>query len=108
MEASFNPRAREGATLSELRGADQSYGFNPRAREGATRASEHKWVASNVSIHAPVRARLLAGNLYSMLDFVSIHAPVRARPCKRRRRLRGFLGFNPRAREGATALALCP
>ena len=35
---SFNPRAREGATL-HLERVDNQHCFNPRAREGATRST---------------------------------------------------------------------
>ncbi len=97
---SFNPRTREGATdnleytpLTEL-------SFNPRTREGAT------WViaANNglpvVSIHAPVKVRLIlcikiessdsfnprtregatiAKNTVEQIGAVSIHAPVKVR-----------------------------
>ncbi len=56
--------------------------FNPRAREGATVVQVHGRGMGDVSIHAPVKARL----------YVSRFAlPIRC--------------FNPRAREGATAFS---
>ena len=76
--ASFNPRAREGATCRTLH-YRQFQSFNPRAREGATISF---W-------------RL------DIIVIVSIHAPVRARRSECRSNW-PLLRFNPRAREGAT------
>ena len=63
-------------------------------------------VSNGVSIHAPVRARLIIVARTIWRVVVSIHAPVRAR----HQSLTGgdgCRGFNSRAREGATCLS-CP
>ena len=54
---SFNPRAREGATPRSTGSSSFDVGFNPRAREGATMRREIVPDDRRVSIHAPVRAR---------------------------------------------------
>src|SRR5271157_2960743 len=58
----------------------ESSGFNPRAREGATMPRMQTAKMGQVSIHAPVKARLEGSKTFD----------------KRTER------FNPRAREGAT------
>ena len=77
-------------------------GFNPRARVGATSTTTTREAPARVSIHAPAWARQRRLRDRRRLDPVSIHAPAWAR-----RREPGMapagLGFNPRARVGATA-----
>ena len=57
-QQAFNSRAREGATSARRSVVAMVCPFNSRAREGATeqRAAEAK--ARELSIRAPVRARL--------------------------------------------------
>ena len=75
-------------------------GFNSRSREGATWTSVESGLETKVSIHAPVRERLLSsGFLY--FRAVSIHAPVRERPGPSSA-VRPPARFNSRSREGAT------
>ncbi len=57
--SSFNPRAREGATGKSFFGTYLAVSFNPRAREGATIDTIRVIIKNNVSIHAPVKARLI-------------------------------------------------
>ena len=100
---SFNPRAREGATRRAETARRYCKGFNPRAREGATREEDETGKIRVVSIHAPVKARPAFNVIDDGGSAVSIHAPVKAR-----RALpvvpRLPKSFNPRAREGATAV----
>ena len=79
----FNPRAREGATYCNIQITILTGRFNPRAREGATSAFGRLKNINAVSIHAPVKARLVKNLL------------PRLQRC-----------FNPRAREGATAACI--
>ena len=101
----FNPRPREGATAYKRLCGMLSVGFNPRPREGATllRRIAHK--EFQVSIHAPVKGRLLS------LAFCCVGFCFNPRP-----REGATLGiktsgpltscFNPRPREGATVQVL--
>ena len=57
-EHGFNPRAREGATSISTDTVNQLICFNPRAREGATKTFLNTLSVYDVSIHAPVKARL--------------------------------------------------
>ncbi len=82
LTSSFNPRPREGATLSPDSPKIDTQSFNPRPREGATdRTAEDGQSFRRVSIRAPVRGRHLEDEF-----------------------LRRSGGFNPRPREGATKL----
>ena len=118
----FNPRPREGATYHLHQVSISTQCFNPRPREGATGLPRLVGGHHPVSIHAPVKGRLLdIRQLVCRSCFnprpregatrthcralagrqVSIHAPVKGRlavldssnlPTR----------FNPRPREGAT------
>ena len=76
-------------------------GFNPRTREGATMTSGKIDVNLVVSIHAPVRVRHPHTCLKILPIAVSIHAPVRVRQSNKQRAM-PIDSFNPRTREGAT------
>ena len=124
--AGFNPRACEGATLSEPGHPCWPWCFNPRACEGATRimgekitqhcVSTHAPVKARpgrqrgrhqrarVSTHAPVKARPWRGRLWPAGHRVSTHAPVKARPSAKASPAGAAGCFNPRACEGATPL----
>ena len=78
----FNPRAREGATSVPGGRSAWRASFNPRAREGATAQGGRRCSMNLVSIHAPVRARLVVIVEHAPALAVSIHAPVRARRVK--------------------------
>ena len=54
--------------------------FNPRPREGATRQRTVLSASPSVSIHAPVKGRLVDFGLVHFDIDVSIHAPVKGRP----------------------------
>ena len=118
----FNPRAREGSTLSPLL-AERPMTVSTREPVRARR--EHVgWhvPACQVSTREPVRARRGGAARTRNRRRVSTREPVRARPCaatsqptarvstrepvraRRRRRLSGLRQqcFNPRAREGST------
>ena len=100
----------------------QIISFNPRTREGATVSLNLCPIDEEVSIHAPVRVRQPAPHharfatgfnprtregatvlirSYNPLQTVSIHAPVRVRLSGQVRKGDGRC-FNPRTREGAT------
>ena len=71
---SFNPRTREGATLHRSTGKSWQECFNPRTREGATILQVQVATPSKVSIHAPVKVRLLPFDFTSIrLTFQSTH-----------------------------------
>ncbi len=55
---SFNPRAREDATVAKPMSPTAGSSFNPRAREDATANVDRCCTPVLVSIHAPVRTRL--------------------------------------------------
>ena len=79
-------------------------GFNPRTREGATPLLSPLIPGFIVSIHAPVRVRLLTPQAYQIAAIVSIHAPVRVRQDSYYF-ADNLHGFNPRTHEGATGCA---
>ena len=79
--ARFNSRTREGATLGGGDYGIEYRGFNSRTREGATCGLPVTVVAILVSIHAPVRVRLV---------YMPMKEPLAS--------------FNSRTREGATLL----
>ena len=75
----FNPRACEGATSVRLCGMAPRCSFNPRACEGATTAIQAALDGSDVSTHAPVKARRHVQVALLPAWLVSTHAPVKAR-----------------------------
>ena len=75
-------------------------GFNSRTREGATEELDYYFPRPFVSIHAPVKVRLIPKSLYPYSG-VSIHAPVKVRQKKKICRVT-CICFNSRTREGAT------
>ena len=81
----FNPRARGARRNRAYRVLDAQFvSFNPRAREGATSPNFMIAILASrpVSIHAPAMgATMLLRNGTKFLESdVSIHAPARARP----------------------------
>ena len=74
----FNPRSREGATLSQLIERHHRERFNPRSREGATQAVATLALPPGVSTHAPVKERPPLAR-FGHLGIVSTHAPVKER-----------------------------
>ena len=77
--ACFNPRPREGATLSTGDASRRRKSFNPRPREGATLIIPGPCRVLAVSIHAPVKGRPEMGMELNERQIVSIHAPVKGR-----------------------------
>ena len=77
--------------------------FNPRTREGATaRVGRSVAYLLEVSIHAPVKVRLLRRDYDWWHCNVSIHAPVKVRHAYPHK-ISLYRCFNPRTREGATS-----
>ena len=54
--------------------------FNPRPLAGATCYKRIALAAIQISIHAPLRGRLVASMSSAFMDRISIHAPLRGRP----------------------------
>ena len=52
--------------------------FNPRSREGATLTDKSGYIEYCISIHAPVKERP-KGRLMENMSVISIHAPVKER-----------------------------
>ena len=75
----FNSRASEGATRHLTGPLHRKITFNPRASEGATRILILQKALPQLSIHAPVRARLALFLAIITSSDLSIHAPARAR-----------------------------
>ena len=76
----FNPRSREGATTGESNSPVSAESFNPRSREGATSSDTNSVeVIITVSIHAPVKERQVKVLDLRFQQYVSIHAPVKER-----------------------------
>ena len=76
----FNPRAHEGTTISMVVAIWLALNFNPRAHEGTTcftYATFLRYV--KISIHVPMRARLLCRGGQAKPVLISIHVPMRAR-----------------------------
>ena len=120
----FNPRPREGATVSSVRGDYASTGFNPRPREGATgkffesigaarsfnprpregATCKHDTSSScRLCFNPRPREGATVKHAQEIAEtLVSIHAPVKGRPCVTLPIACRYSGFNPRPREGAT------
>ena len=79
------------------------FSFNPRPREGATREKRSTTIPLLVSIHAPVKGRLIRHYVAIHPMTVSIHAPVKGRLRLDLNPPKNDCCFNPRPREGATA-----
>ena len=80
----FNPRTHTGATSCRIRTSSVSLCFNPRTHTGATTTLTSLQSSQSVSIHAPIRVRLVNLSVTSV-------TPSR---------------FNPRTHTGATGEAL--
>ncbi len=76
---SFNPRTREGATHCSYNGARSNKCFNPRTREGATMSVDSSGDAQVFQSTHPWRCDLSTSYLYRRAYSVSIHAPVKVR-----------------------------
>ncbi len=122
---SFNPRTCKGATGRVIQIIPGYVGFNPRTCKGATSLLLHPYSTPRVSIHAPVKVRLIRlrgvpkGVLVSIhapvkvrlfcwqisaaYFAVSIHAPVKVRLDTRRVGCVRIVRFNPRTCKGATS-----
>ena len=56
-----------------------SKNFNPRSLAGATTSTDAKVVSRLISIHAPLRERLIDMFRTGKYNRISIHAPLRER-----------------------------
>ncbi len=68
--------------------------------QGATGGAPAAGTQFSVSIHAPTQGATMYIDGKSLTAIVSIHAPTQGATSKRRSRLRGSGGFNPRAHAG--------
>ena len=77
---SFNPRPLAGATKLLSHRPHSADTFNPRPLAGATHERPDGLIHLFLSIHAPLRGRPGAPQLYRDGKWLSIHAPLRGRP----------------------------
>ena len=80
------------------------YRFNPRTREGATKKKKEAEKNKRVSIHAPVRVRLLLVRRRTTNDHCFNPRTREGATPEGIVKLPPHIGFNPRTREGATWL----
>ena len=120
----FNPRSLAGATCSHTLGeCSQKFqstlpcgsdsvrkfplfsdcNFNPRSLAGATVKAVMDRMIASISIHAPLRERLVKGNWDKAVKYISIHAPLRERHYRLSWK-HPWTNFNPRSLAGATAI----
>ena len=100
--ANFNPRARMGARLFELRRALLRFLFqSTRPHGGATLSILLPPRNLAISIHAPAWGRDAMEQIQGFWIIISIHAPAWGRDRHRVRRSLPSANFNPRARMGA-------
>ncbi len=75
----FNPRPLAGATHPDPGCGRARCNFNPRPLAGATQLRHHCPSQQLISIHAPLRGRLVVLLQDGLLFPISIHAPLRER-----------------------------
>ena len=78
----FNPRPLAGATSGPIKTSPGSPDFNPRPLAGATVGQRGVDAPDGISIHAPLRGRLVHRVNPLFVPLISIHAPLRGRPIK--------------------------
>ena len=79
INSNFNPRPLAGATVGIRPGDRAPRDFNPRPLAGATQAFLCFIGFQSISIHAPLRGRLVQDATVSAFSAISIHAPLRGR-----------------------------